>query len=159
MTIVKDTDYTMTTIEFAGCGCPACQDAHVQTAQPVIINETVYPVAGYIGPAQASTLITSYEWGPGGGTAQSLTYSFPTTIPGYYPGDAQEQTNFTAFTSAMKTAAREVFALIETFTNLTFTEVTGSNPIGDITMAQAQLDPGVGAWAYYPDQGSFSGDV
>ena len=82
------------------------------------------------------SLIDGREWGPGGGTAVSLSYSFITSVPGYYDSDAQERDNFVAFTTDMQDAVRLALDDISTFTNIIFTEVSG---VGDITFGQANL--------------------
>ena len=150
-----------------GCGCPACQNnpnaLHGDSGP--LMDLVVLPGGGgtvtppSVGINNAEQLLTGYEWGPGGGTAASVTYSFLTSVPSYYASNAQERTNFQPFTAAMKDAVRDIVDMIETFANVTFTEVSG---VGEITYGQAwlttfQSDPG--AWAYYPDQGDFSGDV
>ena len=149
-----------------GCGCAACRDndgssdLYLNGGAPSYTSDYAAssgdPEAAYT-VSDANTLLEGREWGAGGGVGVEITFSFPSSIPSYYAGGATEQTNFQAFTSAMQSATRSIFNMIESFTDLTFTETTGEN--GDITLAQAQLDEGVGAWAYYPDQGNYSGDV
>lgn len=107
--------------------------------------------------AMAANLIHGFEWGPGGGVGVNVSYSFPEVTPDYYPGFYEETQGFEQFTTEMQQATRDVFTMLETFTNLTFTETTGQ--LGDITLGQADLDPAAQAWAYYPDQGSIGGDV
>jgi len=148
-----------------GCGCAACRDN--DGSNDLYLSDSSSYTSEYAASSgdpeaastvtDANTLIDGREWGEGGGVGVEITFSFPSSTPSYYSGGATEQTNFQAFTSAMQSATRAIFDMIESFTDLTFTETTGEN--GDITLAQAQLDEGVGAWAYYPDQGDFSGDV
>ncbi len=153
-----------------GCGCGACasanhdsshnHDNNDQTALAVLSGGggTVTPAA--IGVNNALELLSGLEWGPGNGTAVSVTYGFPTSVPSYYPGDALERTQFEAFSTSMQNAVRQIMTHIETFANITLTE-TSSNP--DISLAQAYLsetpDDQTAAYAYFPDQGPFSGDV
>jgi Ca2+-binding RTX toxin-like protein len=112
-----------------------------------------------IGVNNAAQLISAYEWGPGGGTAVSITYSFLTSVPSYYAPSADERRGFSAFTPEMQDGARMALAEISTFANVTFTEVAG---VGDITFGMADLSTSLSsllAWAYYPDQAGYSGDV
>lgn len=115
------------------------------------------PISGKIGPNDASALIHGFEWGDGGGVGINVTYSFPDATPSYYADFYLETNGFVSFTSAMKVATRNAFEMIETFTNLTFTETSGET--GGITLGQAEIDPEAVAWAYYPDQGSIGGDI
>jgi serralysin len=151
----------------AGCGCMACREAaraeshenvstYTEQQAPEYASDTQNDAenAGNVGTA--SSLLSGYEWGAGNGVGGIITYSFPSGVPYYYADNMQEQNNFESFTLSQQEGARAVFDLIESYTNLEFVEVSG---IGDITLAQANLGSGIGAWAYYPDQGDFSGDV
>jgi len=118
---------------------------------------TVTPAS--IGVNNALALVHGYEWGNGGGASANVTFSFLTSVPSYYSSTALERTNFSQFTESMKVGARAALTNMSTFANITFTEVSG---VGDITFGQANLttstsDPD--AYAYYPDQGGYSGDV
>ncbi len=154
-----------------GCGCSYCQNGHDHDGLSSDVTTPLKDLAvltgggGTVTPANigvnnAAELIHGNEWGPGGGTAANVSYSFVTEVPSYYAVDAREQNNFEAFTTTMQIATRAALDSISEFANITFTEVTG---VGDITFGQANLtvsaqdDPT--AWAYYPDQGDFSGDV
>lgn len=159
-------DTTLDTDLPLGCGCAACRAGQDSDTSTVYEGSSTYTsdyaaLSGDLEAASsvtnANTLIDGREWGEGGGVGVEVTFSFPTSVPSYYASGATESTNFQAFTAEMQNAARAIFDMLETFTNLTFTEVSGE--AGDITLAQAQLDSGVGAWAYYPDQGSYGGDV
>jgi len=150
----------------AGCGCAYCQGAQDNytfdsyDADFAVLSGgggTVTPAS--IGINNAYELIDGREWGPGDGVGVSLSYSFPTSTPSYYAPGSREYNNFEAFSPVMQAATRDIMDYISTFTNVTFTEVSGN---GDITLAQAALtepDSNPTAYAYYPDQGSHSGDV
>ena len=153
-----------------GCGCSYCQNGsdHAGYNAESFVPEkdyavlpggggTVTPEA--IGVNNAAELIHGYEWGPGGGTSASVSFSFLSAVPSYYASDAQERNDFTPFTTDMQNAIRTALSEISNYANITFTETAG---VGDITFGQADLttpesDPV--AWAYYPDQGGYSGDV
>ena len=168
---LADTDSTMTLNVTGGCGCSLCQsgkyDPQSFEQQDVYLKDfAVLPGGGgeytppSIGLNNANELNTGLEWGPGGGVGVNVTYSFLSSVPSYYASNAQERTLFQPYTAAMEDAARDVFDMIETFTNLTFTEDTTG--IGDITFGQAWLttfSSSPDAWAYYPDQGDVGGDV
>ena len=154
-----------------GCGCAYCQHGHDHAgllsddSASILRDLAVLPGGGgtvtpaSIGVNNAAELIHGFEWGLGGGTAASLTYSFPTSVPGYYVPNAQERNNFSPFTSEMQDSVRTALNHIEDFANLTFTEVTG---VGDLIFGQAWLTTATSdplAWGYYPDQGGHSGDV
>ena len=147
------------------CGCPACSGSNDNENSLFLRELTVLPGGGgtvtppSIGVNNAEELNTGYEWGPGGGVPVNVTYSFLTSVPSYYSSNAQERVNFQPFTENMKNAVRDITAMIETFANVNFVEVSG---VGDITYGQAWLTNGSsdpGAWAYYPDQGQIGGDV
>lgn len=135
------------------CGCD-CGHLHASNAE---INSDNAPISALFGPGEASLLITDLEWGDGNGTGSHVTFSFPETTPSYYPRGYEEYDGFQSFLPNMQNAARSAFTLLETFTNLTFSEESGS--AGDITFGQAVLTPDAVAWAYYPDQGDVGGDV
>ena len=153
-----------------GCGCSYCQNGsdHAGYNAESFVPEkdyavlpggggTVTPEA--IGVNNAAELIHGYEWGPGGGTAASVSFSFLSAVPSYYASDAQERNDFTPFTTDMQNAIRTALTEISNYANITFTETAG---VGDITFGQADLttsDSDPVAWAYYPDQGGYSGDV
>ncbi len=166
-TRVTELSTTLSTDIPRGCGCPVCQNdsGTVHQDGTPFFDLAVLPGGGgtvtppSIGLNNAGELLSGNEWGPGGGVAANVSYSFLNAVPSYYASNAQERTNFQPFTESMKDAVRDILDSIESFANVTFSEVNG---VGDITYGQAWLtsansDPG--AWAYYPDQGSFSGDV
>lgn len=166
-TRVTEISTTLSTELPRGCGCPVCQNdsGTVHQDGAPLYDLAVLPGGGgtvtpsSIGLNNAGELLSGNEWGPGGGVAASVSFSFLNSVPSYYPSNAQERTNFQPFTTAMKEAVRDILDSIETFANVTFTETAG---VGDITYGQAWLTNGSsdpGAWAYYPDQGNTSGDV
>ncbi len=152
----------------AGCRCAYClagkDHAGLDTGS-AITDPLILPGGGgavtpeNIGTNNALNLVHGFEWGPGGGTAVTVTYSFLTSVPSYYPSTADERFLFSSFTPEMKDATRTILQTISTFANVTFTEVAG---VGDITFGQALLElppTSLLAYAYYPDQGNVGGDV
>ncbi len=91
----------------------------------------------------------------------SLTYSFPdatldyTGSPGSY-GNGELTSGFAAFTSTQQAAARRALDLVDDYTLLTLTEITGAQGSADIRMARS--DSPSTAWAYYPGS-STGGDA
>ena len=168
---MSDTDIISTTLDLnptPGCGCAACLNAQqnpdlneTQEQEPIVgSGEQGGLETGEVGStSQALLLVHGNEWGPGGGTGATITYSFLTSTPNYYSAGSLEYNQFNALTTSMQAATRSALAMISSSVNITFTEVTG---VGDMTFGQAYLTTGSsdpGAYAYYPDQGSYSGDV
>ncbi len=85
--------------------------------------------------------------------ANALTFSFPdatsdyTGSPGSY-GSGELTSGFGELNATQKFAARAAFSMIEDYTTLTLTEVTGSQGSADIRLAESSV-PST-AWAYYP---------
>jgi hypothetical protein len=156
-----------------GCGCAACQSNNntgstlwsppeVSEQSSILASDLDSGAAGASG--SSGSLLSGYTWGAGGGAAVNVTFSFLTSIPTYSGqyspytnGQIYETNGFKAFTAAQKTAAYAILDMVETFCNITFTEVTGQN--ADITWAQANLPSGIGAWAYYPYSSPVGGDI
>ncbi len=139
-----------------GCQCPACIGTGSQQAITTTEGSAAYVAPQATDPYYISALKSGYVWA-NDGTGITLTYKFWTSLPSYYVGQ-QEATNFQQFTTAMKDATRDVLGQLSTFCNITFTETTDTNA-ATMGFAQAQLDPGAGAWAYYPGNYSQAGDV
>jgi serralysin len=70
-------------------------------------------------------ILWGWEWGSGG--AQNLTYSFPTGTA-EYSGYAAVN-GFSSFNTTQQTAVRSILTNVASFSNLTFTETTGSGAI------------------------------
>ena len=90
-------------------------------------------------------------------TGVTLTYTFWNAAPGYYTGSDAETRNFQPFTAEMKDAVRDVLAQVSSICNITFKEVAPANS-AQLGYAQALLDAGTAAWAYYPGN-QWGGDV
>lgn len=99
-----------------------------------------------------------YQWGSyTPGTATTVTYSFLTSVPGYYAANADERNQFVAMNATQKQAARDAFTLYAEVANITFVEVASGT--ASINLGTANLGSGIGGWAYYPNPGySGSGD-
>lgn len=135
-----------------GCGCAQCLASNgLDSGASAISSDYVTTATGTKG--EADDLNTGYTWG-----TNNLTFKFLTSLPSYYSPNDDEFNNFQAFNTQMKTATRSILDMLETFTNVHFTEVTGSTS-SQITFGQATLPTSVGAWAYYPGVSSYSGDV
>ena len=146
------------------CGCPACVAARHHG------QDSGGPQAGDLSPAAAGTgtgtvtpqsvpayyidaLINEYDykWGSGGiGTPVTVTYSFLTSVPGYYDPNAPERVNFAPMNAVQMATVRDALADYSHVANINFVEVSG---VGSITFGTANLGPGIGGWAYYPYPG------
>ena len=136
------------------CPCSAC------SPNGISITEAVQPAAVTaqgIDPYYINDLRSGSVWA-NNGSGLNLTYKFWTALPNYYTGADYEARNFHAFTTAMKTATKDVLAQLSSFTNLTFSEVTVDSS-AKLGFGQAQLAEGAGAWAYYPGDYNKAGDV
>ncbi|MCG7394888.1 M10 family metallopeptidase C-terminal domain-containing protein [Microvirga sp. ACRRW] len=91
----------------------------------------------------------------------NLTYSFPKNAS-YYDSNYslwnEPQYNFGALNSTQSQAAREVFAMIASVSNLTFTGMTESSS-SHATIRLAVSDRASPAWSYYPDPTETGGDI
>src|SRR5688572_9390344 len=81
----------------------------------------------------------------------NLTFSFPTSASHYEPvyGEREPQTNFEALNGSQVAAARQVFAMVSSFTNLNFSEI-GETSTTHATIRQAMSDKPSTAWSYMP---------
>lgn len=136
------------------CPCSCCTPSAI-SSDGSIAPAGIAPVG--VDPYYVNNLKSGSVWA-NDGTGLNLTYKFWTSLPSYYTGADYESTNFQAFTAAMKAATKDVLAQLSTFTNLTFTEVLSGN-VATLGFAQAQLQAGAGAWAYYPGAYDKAGDV
>jgi Ca2+-binding RTX toxin-like protein len=158
-----------------GCACPACAasragdtfkaeptgDANVDIGPAAIGFVTNGGAAMPTAPSYAtSALLSGSKWGGSTvGNPVTVTYSFLTSLPGYYSGQ-DEASNFTPMNAAQRQAARDSFAMFAAVANISFVEVASA--AGSINLGTADLGNGIGGWAYYPgstSSNSFAGDV
>jgi serralysin len=141
-----------------GCGCAACQKAAQDAALDPQMAVSDYVPTGTGSASTSYNMLSGNKWS-GTLSGTNVSFKFLDQIPTYYASGAQERTNFQAFNAQMKAATIRVLDQLESFTNLNFSEVTGSSS-SQMTFAQATLDAGAGAWAYYPsDANQLGGDV
>lgn len=107
-------------------------------------------------PYYVTALKSGYVWA-NNKTGVTLTYTFWDAAPSYYTASDAETNNFQPFTDEMKDAVRDVLAQVSAICNITFNEVAPTNA-AQLGYAQALLDPGTAAWAYYPGT-QWGGDV
>jgi len=95
-----------------------------------------------------------------GWSGLNLTYSFPTNASYYGSGygSGEPQDNFGALNASQSRVAREVFAMIASVTNLSFTEISETST-NHATVRLANADTPSTAWSYFPDQAAEGGDV
>jgi hypothetical protein len=147
----------------AMCGCPDCVAARNDHFQAIdtTASGSGGPSAAGAGPSSAVALpqAPSYainavyagvQWGTQGSPV-TVTYSFLTSVPGYYSAGADERNHFVALNAAQKQAARDAFAAYSAVANITFQEVASG--AGSINIGTADLGSGIGGWAYYPRSG------
>jgi serralysin len=93
-------------------------------------------------------------------TVPSLTYGFPTSVDQYEADYGFELETFDVLSPAAQSAARNIFASIETFCGLTFTEITdpgegappGADNPGDATIRLAISEEAAStAYGYFPE--------
>lgn len=183
---MSDTQTTLNQVP-VGCGCAGCQKAANESTD--VLNTTLNDDVTYtasIGDGEGASegaepgtpgpdaLQSGYSWTPGSGGVTTLTYHFYTSYPGFY-ADNDENTNFQSFDQAddifpatdgsMVASMLEIFEMVESFTNIDFVEFSGSipnntsQPIPDIGMGVASIDPDAGAYAYYPTGYHKGGDI
>lgn len=87
-------------------------------------------------------------------TDPNLTFSFPTLLSqmGY------TETGFEAMNAAQQTAVRAIFQMYQSYTGLTFTEVTETSTVHG-TLRFAEEDSAGTAYGYYPSAAIQGGDV
>src|SRR5687767_4728097 len=80
-------------------------------------------------------LLGGSKWGGSSGSAVSLSFSFPTDSSLFYSGygEGEPLNGFVALNAAQQAAVRSVLAMVETFINVDFVEVSESSAnVGDI---------------------------
>jgi serralysin len=95
-----------------------------------------------------------------GWSGLNLTFSFPTRAS-YYGSDygwSEPQANFGALNGSQARAAREVFSMIASVTDLSFTEISESST-RHATIRLANSDTPSPAWSYFPDSSDEGGDI
>ena len=150
------------------CGCAMCQpatsvgdNAPALAAEPAAVAG-INSGSGYIDALLAGP-VSRWNYGSAMGTSVSLTYSFATATPDYYPATSWERNNFRALDATKRQAVRDALADYAEVTNITFTEVSDAGAGGQLRFGMASLPSNVGAWAYYPNTSyvgsGYGGDV
>lgn len=107
------------------------------------------------GDRNLDALLSGVRW-----DTSSLTFSFPASSSFYgtnYPG-SEPNSGFLPMTQSQAAAARGIFAMIASFTNLDLTEIQeDAVNHADVRLASANIP--APAWAYYPDEGEYGGDA
>ncbi len=101
-----------------------------------------------------SSLVSGDAW-----PSLAITYSFNTSFPSYYNEelDGNYQSGWQPLSNAAQSSARTVFADIENFTMLDFTEVSSTQ--GDINFNAVQLSGDTDGFAYYPSTLPIGGEI
>jgi hypothetical protein len=112
---------------------------------PAAISAPSYAISALVNPY-------GYKWGSMTvGASATVTFSFLTSVPGYYASNAGERSNFAAMNTAQQNAALAAFSLYSQVANITFVQVAPGT--GSINLGMADLGNGIGGWAYYPYPG------
>ena len=93
-----------------------------------------------------------YRWNYGSsyGTPVTLTYGFPDHLPGYYSSGSDENREFEPFNNQQKAAVHDILDKIEQSVNVDFVYVEDFTDSVKLSFANAEGDPGYGAYAYLP---------
>lgn len=118
-------------------------------------NTTAIGTTGNFTNQDINGLLSGNAW-----STQTITYGFPTSGAsyGFYFGDTAPTNGFQALTAGQQDAARYAFGLIAEYSQLTFTELTGSNAASATIRLAGSATPST-SYAYYPGIFSRDGDV
>ncbi|MBI2769498.1 MAG: M10 family metallopeptidase C-terminal domain-containing protein [Burkholderiales bacterium] len=146
------------------CTCPLCAGLRAAGGESVDAQLSVL-VKPLLPAAPASTVITQVIAGDGRidallldgtfrlnnttavGSAVSVTFSFPSQLPSTYTGS--DAAGWKAFSDDQKAGVREILALLQQQTNLTFTEIADTGT-GGILRFSNNVQSGAG-YAYLPN--------
>lgn len=159
------TESTMNTNLPAGCGCAACSagmntdpvtsyDYDEQSATSTGYDYSDVDYSDGTLEDAVDSLYSGSQW-----ATTTLTFSFTDSASDYsYNWGGSGVNGIVEFTSDQKESVRYIYDMIESFSGLTFTELTGANDANaDLTHAHSS-DPGT-AFAYYPSSGDWGGDA
>ena len=153
----------------ARCQCPACV-GHVGASNGEGGGDFSADVSTGNPDIDALLQPNGLKWGSSSfRSGATVSYSFLSSVPSYYSTLSSKYgldfpTGFNSFSTAQRTATREILQMFSDIANINFTETSGT---GTITFANHSMSAGVGAYAYYPnlqrvfpsDTAPLSGDV
>jgi serralysin len=120
----------------------------------------------FTGTQDVDAVLIGSKWGNNApGTANSITFSFPTSASFYGSAasyyDPDFINTFSAFTAQQQTAARYAFNLITSYTNLTITEITETASVhANVRLAQNNDDiDNPSAQGNFPGSDPWDGDI
>jgi serralysin len=90
-----------------------------------------------------------FNYPDGYGTGDTVTYTFLTSAPPYYGDSHTVSATFVALTEQQQQAVRDILALVESFSNLTFVETSAD--LAEMTFGLADLQGGTGM-AFAPQE-------
>lgn len=160
-------DSSMNIVANMGCGCAGCASGNGTTAyysdtpyyDEQTATATTHNYAGIVfsnGTLEnaVDSLFSGSRW-----ATTALTFSFPNSVSdygaNYYGQDALA--GFVQMNAAQQEVIRYVYDMIESFSGLRFTELTGANDANADLMHAHSSDPAT-AYAYYPSTNSVGGD-
>lgn len=153
----------------AACGCAACRafgnkdanDDMVQNARPHLAAGTAPDARGFAlltqyqnddgswsfsGERNVDAVLIGSKW-----TGAGLTFAFPDNPDVYGTRyDSGQQTAGFAFNDMQKAAARDAFALVSSYTNLTFTEVDATQERPTLRLSQTASSTVPSAMGNFP---------
>ena len=135
------------------CGCSSCLGLANNNSNNGSANQGSSPQAAQSYTTGIEALIGAHKW-----SNTTITYSFLTRVPDYYPGNAEERYQFTPFNETQKAAARRALQLYSEISGLNFVEVSDEGEGGTIRFGTANMQHG-GAHAYFPHSDLRGGDV
>ncbi len=86
-----------------------------------------------------------------------LAFSFPTSASDYGSYSTGETASFTSLNTTQRNAALAAFEMLESYTELNFSEVAGNDNSAKIRLGES-AQPGT-AWAYFPAESVQAGDI
>lgn len=139
-----------------GCGCPTCSG----NLDKGSLQGTETPSADYNGTTPEN-LLSGYKWA-NNQKGLTLTYKFHTGYQSYWSTDkssSYSKNGMTEFSADQKAAVTQILGMIESFTNISFKQVSGSaDPqIGFINASASSTS--LGGTSYYPTGWQGSGDI
>ncbi|PPS45629.1 M10 family metallopeptidase C-terminal domain-containing protein [Chroococcidiopsis sp. TS-821] len=144
------------------CGCSACCGFSSDFNNDSLNFQTTTSTNGGLTP-QANTGVyyidallptPATRW-----SGSTISYSFMTSVPNYYPWNNSERNNFAPFNATQANAARRALQLFSEISGLRFVEVSDAGAGGIIRFGTANTGNFSSAHAYFPNNDPRGGDV
>lgn len=154
-----------------GCGCSACAQGEGGVSNFLLSNlengggsDGSILSAALDPDSNALDILSGFSQGAGNGAPITIEYKFHTGYESYWAQDSSFSYNtsgMSTFSANQQAAVNDILDMLESFTNITFQEVSGSaNPsLGFINASAADGSSSLGGSAYYPTGWNGAGDV